>query len=157
MKKSRFSEAQIVGILKELEAGSPATELGRRHGVHPHTIRLWTNKYAGLESSDLAWLKQLEAENAQMQRIIARQIIEIGGRPLRYWDKVERLRTKRRPNAIGPVECDGRASRKDRRSKRVRFRSDCMAAARLQARVNALSRTVELLAQTFDSTLRGEP
>ena len=54
MKTSRFSEAQIVGILKELEAGSPATELGRRHGIHPNTIRLWKDKYAGLESSDLA-------------------------------------------------------------------------------------------------------
>jgi len=52
-------------------------ELCRRHGVHPNTIRLWKEKYAGLESSDLARLKQLEAENAQMQRIIARQTIEI--------------------------------------------------------------------------------
>ena len=77
VKTSRFSEAQIVGILKELEAGSPATELGRRHGIHPNTIRLWKDKYAGLESSDLARLKQLEAENSQMQRIIARQTIEI--------------------------------------------------------------------------------
>ena len=72
VKKSSFSEAQIVGILKELEAGSPATELGPRHGVHLNTIRLWKDKYAALESSDLARLKQLEAENAQMHRIIAR-------------------------------------------------------------------------------------
>ena len=63
---SRFSEAQIIGILKELEAGSPATELGRRHGMHPNTIRLWKDKYAGLYSSDLARLKQLKAENAQI-------------------------------------------------------------------------------------------
>ena len=77
MKTSRFSEAQIVGILKELEAGSPATELGRRHSIHPNTIRLWKDKYAGLESRDLARLKQLEAENSQIQRIIARQTIEI--------------------------------------------------------------------------------
>ena len=77
VKTSRFSEAQIVKILKEFEAGSPATELGRRHGIHPNTIRLWKDKYAGLESSDLARLKQLEAENSQMQRIIARQTIEI--------------------------------------------------------------------------------
>ncbi len=77
MKKSRFSEAQIVGIPKELEAGTPATELGRRHGIHANTIRLWKGKYAGLETSDLARLKKLEMENAQMQRIIARQTIEL--------------------------------------------------------------------------------
>lgn len=77
MKKSRFSEAQIVGILKQLDAGSTATELGRRHGVHANTIRLWRDKYAGMETSDLARLKQVEAENAQMRRIIARQALEI--------------------------------------------------------------------------------
>lgn len=77
MKKSRFTEAQIVGVLKQLDAGSTATELGRKHGVHPNTIRLWRDKYAGMETSDLARLKQLESENAQMKRIIARQAIEI--------------------------------------------------------------------------------
>ena len=77
MKKSRFTEAKIVSILKELDAGTPATELGRRHGVHPNTIGIWKQKYAGLETSDLARLKQLESENAQMQRIIARQALEI--------------------------------------------------------------------------------
>ena len=58
-------------------AGTPATELGRRHGIHANTIRLWKEKYAGLETSDLAHLKKLEAENMQMQRIIARQTIEL--------------------------------------------------------------------------------
>ena len=77
MKKSRFTEAQIVGILKQLDAGSTATELGRRHGVHANTIRLWRDKYAGMETSDLARLKQVEAENSQMRRIIARQALEI--------------------------------------------------------------------------------
>jgi putative transposase len=77
MKKSRFSEAQIVSILKELDAGTPATELARKHGVHANTIRLWRDRYGGMETSDLVRLKQLEAENAQMQRIIARQTLEI--------------------------------------------------------------------------------
>lgn len=77
MKKSRFSEAQIVGILKELDAGTPATELARKHGIHANTIRLWRDRYGGLETSDLVRLKQLEAENSQMQRIIARQTLEI--------------------------------------------------------------------------------
>jgi putative transposase len=77
MRKSRFSEAQIVEILREFDAGAPAEELARRNGIHANTIRLWRAKYAGMSSSDLARLKQLEAENAQMQRIIARQTVKI--------------------------------------------------------------------------------
>ena len=74
MKKSRFTEAKIVSILKELEAGTSATE---RHGVHPNTIGNRKQKYSGLESSDLTRLKQLEVEHAQMSRIIARQALEL--------------------------------------------------------------------------------
>lgn len=77
MKKSRFTEAQIVAILKELDAGVPATELGRRHGIHANTIRLWKDKYAGLETSDLVRLKQLEEESRRKDRIIARQALEL--------------------------------------------------------------------------------
>lgn len=77
MRKSRFSEAQIVAILREYDAGTPTEELARRHGIHANTIRLWRSKYAGMSASDLARLKQLEAENAQMQRIIARQTVKI--------------------------------------------------------------------------------
>lgn len=60
MKSSRFTEAQIVGILKELDAGTPATELARRNGVHANTVRQWRDKYAGLDTSDLVGMKQLE-------------------------------------------------------------------------------------------------
>lgn len=77
MKKGRFSEAQIVAILKELEAGTTATELGRRHGVHANTIRLWKDKYAGLGTSDLVRLKQLEDESRRKDRIIARLTMEV--------------------------------------------------------------------------------
>ena len=77
MRKSRFSETQIVEILREFDAGAPAEELARRNGIHANTIRLWRAKYAGMSASDLARLKQLEAENAQMQRIIARQTVKI--------------------------------------------------------------------------------
>jgi putative transposase len=68
VKKSKFSEAQIVAALKELDGGTPATTLGRRLGVHPNTIRQWRDRYAGLETSDLVRLKPLELENAQMRR-----------------------------------------------------------------------------------------
>ncbi|HEV2261911.1 MAG TPA: transposase [Candidatus Rubrimentiphilum sp.] len=54
MRKSRFTDAQIVGILKELDAGTPATELARRHAVHANTIRLWRDRYGGLETNDFA-------------------------------------------------------------------------------------------------------
>ena len=77
MKKTRFTEAQIVGILKELDGGTPATELARKHGIHANSIRFWRDKYAGMQTSDLVRMKQLEAENAQMRRIIARQALEI--------------------------------------------------------------------------------
>jgi putative transposase len=77
MRKSRYTEAQIVNILKELDAGRPTVELARKHGVHVNTLRLWRSKYGGLETSDLVRLKELEGENSQMERIIARQALEI--------------------------------------------------------------------------------
>ena len=77
MKKSRFTEAQIVAILKEADAGTPMAELARRHGLHANTIRLWRDKYGGMQTSDLARLKQLEDESRRKDRIIARQALEI--------------------------------------------------------------------------------
>ena len=59
MKKTRFTEAQIVAILKELDAGTTALELGRRHGVHGNTIRLWRDKYGGLEPATWRGLSNL--------------------------------------------------------------------------------------------------
>lgn len=77
MRKSRFTEAQIVSIIKELDAGATATEVSRRHGVHANALRLWRSKYGGLEPSDVVRLKQLEAENSEMERINARQVLEL--------------------------------------------------------------------------------
>ncbi len=77
MRKSKFTESQIVQILAEYDSGASIEELARCNGVHANTIRLWRTKYAGMNAGDLARLKQLEAENAQMQRIIARQTVKI--------------------------------------------------------------------------------
>ena len=86
MRKSRFTESQIVQILAEYNAGASMEELARRNGVHANTIRLWRSKYAGMSASDLSRLKELKAENAQMQRIIARQTVKI--------DAIEQLMRK---------------------------------------------------------------
>jgi putative transposase len=77
MRKSRFSEAQIVGILKELKAGSSAADLCRKHGISTATLYNWRVKYGCLETSDLARLKQLEDENRRLKKIVADQALNI--------------------------------------------------------------------------------
>ena len=76
MRKSRFTETQIVSILKEHDAGASFVELGRRHGVHPNTIANWQAKYGGMESSELARARAVEDENTRMRRIIANLTLE---------------------------------------------------------------------------------
>ena len=76
MRKSRFTEAQIVGILKEHDAGASFVELGRRHGVHPNTISAWKAKYGGMESSEVARSRAVDDENARMRRIITNLTLE---------------------------------------------------------------------------------
>ena len=75
MKISRFTEAQIVAILKEADAGTPIAELARRHGLHANRIRLWRDKYGGMQTSDLARLKQLEVKAGE-------KIVSSLGKPL---------------------------------------------------------------------------
>jgi putative transposase len=58
MRKSRFTEAQITGILRELDAGTTVTELGRKHSIHANMIRLWKDRYGGLDTSDPVRLKR---------------------------------------------------------------------------------------------------
>lgn len=77
MRKSKFTEAQIVNALKQPDSGTPATTLACRLGIHVNTLRAWKDKYAGLPTSDLVRLNQIEAENAQMRRIIARKELEL--------------------------------------------------------------------------------
>lgn len=77
MRKSRFTEAQIVDIVREYDAGISPKELARKHGIHINTIRLWKSKYAGMDVSDVVRLKQLEAGNTQMRRIIARLTLKV--------------------------------------------------------------------------------
>ena len=71
MRKSRFTEAQIVGMFKEQEAGLPTAELCRKHGLSPATFYKLKAKYGGMDLSDANRLKQLEAENAKLKRLVA--------------------------------------------------------------------------------------
>ncbi len=76
MRRSRFTEEQIVGILKEQEAGAPAGELARRYGVSDQTLYNWKKKYGGLDVSDARRLKQLEEENSRLKRLVADQALD---------------------------------------------------------------------------------
>lgn len=77
MKKSRFSEEQIVGILKQGEAGIATGELCRQHGISNATFYNWKAKYGGLEVSEAQRLKQLEEENRKLKRIVADQAMDL--------------------------------------------------------------------------------
>ena len=67
----------LKSVLKELDAGIPVAELARQNGIHANTIRLWRDRYAGMETSDLTRLKQLEEGSAKKDRIIARLTLEV--------------------------------------------------------------------------------
>jgi len=74
--KKRFSEEQIVGILREAEAGVAIKELCRKHGFSEASYYAWRSKYGGMEVSDVKRLKSLEAENAQFKRLLAESLVE---------------------------------------------------------------------------------
>ena len=71
MKKSRFTETQIVSILKQADAGVPVKDLCRQAGISVATYYQWKSKYGGLEASELRRVKDLEAENARLKRMYA--------------------------------------------------------------------------------------
>lgn len=77
MRKSRFTTEQIVGLLKEQEAGAKISELCRRHGVSDNTFHRWRRKYSGMEIPDARRLKQLEEENRALKRIVADQALNL--------------------------------------------------------------------------------
>ena len=77
MKRKRYSEDQIIQILKEAERGLPVAELGRKYGVSEQTVYRWKSKYGGLEVSELKRLKQLEDENRRLKKIVADQALDI--------------------------------------------------------------------------------
>lgn len=76
MKRSRFSEEQIIGILKEQESGQATADVCRHHGISSATFYKWKSKYGGLEVSDARKLRALEDENARLKRLLADAMLD---------------------------------------------------------------------------------
>ena len=77
MKKSRFSEAQMIGVLREQEAGAATEDVCRRHGISQQTFYRWKSKYGGMEVSDAQKLKALEEENRRLKKLLAESMLDV--------------------------------------------------------------------------------
>ena len=76
MRKSRFSEEQIISILREQEAGHPTVDVCRKHGISAGTFYKWKAKYGGMDVSDAKRLKALEDENAKLKKLLAEAMLD---------------------------------------------------------------------------------
>ena len=76
MKRSRFSEEQIIGILREQEAGAKTADVCRRHGISSATFYAWKAKFGGMDVSEAKRLKSLEDENARLKRLLADAMLD---------------------------------------------------------------------------------
>jgi putative transposase len=76
MRRSRFSEEQIIGILREQEAGAATADICRKHGISSATFYKWKAKYGGLDVSEARRLKALEAENARLKKLLAEAMLD---------------------------------------------------------------------------------
>jgi putative transposase len=76
MRRRRFTEEQIIAVLKEHQAGISASDLCRKHGISDATFYNWRSKYGGMEVSDARKLRQLETENAKLKRLLAEQMLD---------------------------------------------------------------------------------
>ena len=77
MKQSRFTQEQIIGVLKEHQAGAAAADLCRKHGISEATSYKWRSKYGGMEVSDAKRLRGLEEENARLKKLLAESMLDV--------------------------------------------------------------------------------
>jgi len=77
MKRKRFTEEQIIGVLNESEAGAKTDDICRRHGISSATFYSWRKKYGGMDASEAKRLRELEIENAKLKRIVADQMLDM--------------------------------------------------------------------------------
>ena len=77
MKQSRFTDSQIIAILKQAETGTPVPEVCREHGISSATFYKWSSKYAGMEASLMARMRELEAENARLKKMYAEERLKV--------------------------------------------------------------------------------
>lgn len=77
MKRSRFTEEQIIGILREQEAGAATADVCRRHGVSSATFYKWKSKFGGMDVSDAKRLRSLESENARLKKLLADTMLDV--------------------------------------------------------------------------------
>ena len=77
MRRDRFSEDQIIGVLREHEAGVKTAELCRKHGISDETFYNWTSKYGGMTASEAARLRTLEDENRRLKKLLAESMLDV--------------------------------------------------------------------------------
>jgi putative transposase len=77
MRQSRFSEAQMIGILREQEVGGRTEEVCRRHGISSTTFYKWKARFGGMEASDARRLKAVEEENRRLKKLLAESVLEV--------------------------------------------------------------------------------